>query len=53
MRTGYCCDVAPMTPVLTWFTPSQPPSIEEMIALEMPACFRAPFAPTAVGSLRV
>ena len=26
--SGYCCEVAPMTPALTFFTPGQPPSIE-------------------------
>ena len=28
MRSGYCCEVAPITPSLTEATPGQPPSTE-------------------------
>ena len=43
MSSGYCCEVAPMTPALTFFTPGQPPSTETTSTLPsaLPAALRA------------
>ena len=52
--SGYCCEVAPITPPLTFSTPGQPPSTETiMTSFSLPAAFSASYAPAAAGSLIV
>ena len=55
IRSGYCCEVASMTPALTFRTPAQPPSTETIVtsAVVLPAFFSAVQAPRALGSLIV
>ena len=52
--SGYCCEVAPMTPFLTFSTPGQPPSTETIVtSFSLPAALSASYAPAAAGSLIV
>src|SRR5215218_3330074 len=48
--SGYCCEVASMTPALTLRTPAQPPSTETIVTspLLLPAFLRAVQAPAAL-----
>jgi hypothetical protein len=42
ISSGYCCEVAPITPSLTEATPGQPPSTETIITLpSRPTAFSA------------
>jgi len=55
ISSGYCCEVASITPALTLRTPAQPPSTETIVVLacDFPALFSAVQAPAALGSLIV
>jgi hypothetical protein len=55
MRSGYCCDVASITPARTFRTPAQPPSTDTTVTplCVLPAFFSAVQAPAALGSLIV
>lgn len=42
ISSGYCCEVAPMTPSATFFTPGQPPSMETIsVSFSLPTAFSA------------
>src|SRR4029453_7856775 len=55
ISSGYCCEVASMTPARTFRTPAQPPSTDTIVvpALVLPAFFSAVQAPAALGPLIV
>src|SRR5690606_15153273 len=52
--SGYCCEVAPMTPSFTLATPGQPPSTDTMsTSFSRPKDLSASYTPAAEGSLMV
>src|SRR4029079_8146233 len=55
ISSGYCCEVASMTPALTFRTPAHPPSTETIVValFDFPAFFSAVQAPAALASLIV